>query len=108
MLNKPNSIKIEKCVKKLMFSIKHLQHCNIKSYLTLGLGDGCGLADGFGRILRWGFNLIMFCGCEVCIGLANKLLWIICMTGKFGCGVGGLRDGEGDFKLAGDEYGEGG
>lgn len=78
------------------------------AHLTLGFGEGCGLADGLGSIFKWGFNLIIFWGWEVCIGLANKLLCIICITGKLGCGVGGFKDGEGDFILAGDEYGDGG
>lgn len=41
------------------------------AYLTLGFGDGCGLAAGFGRIFRCGFNLIIFCCGGVCIGLAS-------------------------------------
>lgn len=84
------------------------------SYLTLGLGDGCGLAAGFGKIFWCGFNFIIFCwsvavAAAVCNGLAsNWLLCMICMTGNpcGGCGVGGFKLGDGDFKLAGDEYGD--
>lgn len=40
------------------------------------------------------------------MGLVIRLLWIICITGKVGCGVGGLRLGDGDLRLAGEEYGD--
>ena len=91
------------------YTIKKHSVVAILIYLTLGLGEGWGLALGFGKMLRCGLSLMMFCDWLVCMGLASsEWLLMICITGKLGWGVGGFRLGEGDLRQAGDEYGDGG